>query len=244
MSHTAQIETQIRSLDLAKLTAQALGYDLNLSRSIVDTYYDGNVQVDAVFEFPDLRQREIHGEYIPGFAGRNGVNGAIGLKRNENGNYNFVFDAWSICSSNRESAVGEKFGSLGKWTGGKATTANGRVVNGHISTGSPNIFMHEYILQTGELYARSTFMNSVRNHDAASGQTTLVMTGGDLLPGEEIHLIAHADGTSTMAAVGFTGSRCKVATGPLESILGITVHDELLGDYYHTVDGEHLKTEW
>ena len=246
MSHTAQFETEIRSLDLAQITARALGFDLNTvaQKQFVDTYYDGNVAVDACFEFPGLEYLDNGYNSSHGFIGRKGRNKAIGLKRTEKGTYSFVFDAWSICASNERSAIGEKFGTLGKWKEGEQKDSAGNVITGHISVGTAHVFMHEYVCQTAELYARSTFMNSERRHDNASGQTTIILTGGNLLPGEEIHVIAHADGTSTMAAVGFTGSRCKVATSPLESILGVQVNDELLGDYYHTVDGEHLKVEW
>lgn len=237
MSHRTQLATEIKSIEAAIAAANALGIRVLNTKKVRNYYSTGDngtnwSAVDVVLSGATDKDIKSNGENWASEQYN------VGLKQQPDGTYAFVYDAWGIKDAwaGEDKAWCRRFGpTFGNWKSGDQDG-----MGGHVGTGKPTRFLQEYGLQLGEAYARANFMDSVRNEDSQSGDVTLVLTGGDLLAGEEVHVIARADGTCTMAAIGFSGDRCKQATGPLESILGSITNEELTADYYHDRAGNHL----
>lgn len=104
-----------------------------------------------------------------------------------------------------------------------------------------NAVLLEYGAAFAADYATANGMTAQRLPENEAGEVLTILTGGQLLPQEQVHVTSRRDGTSTIAAVGFQGKRCKEATGPLEAALGSLWTTEFTADYYHDSAMQHLK---
>lgn len=251
MSHTKKMTTCIRDLRIAALAAQALGLHVSDLNTVKGYFAEGNAPhnkrhtltamtitrkhlASQTAKMPDGTEYRYSDE----------SSAQVGLRPGADGNYELVFDAWGISLAGQShyeqqehdgqmrnvripvnDPFANKFGdTFGAWY---------MVGSGHVSCGYPNLFLQEYARQFGLDYAARNFMGVTEEVDAATGDKTLILTGGNLMPGESIRLICRRDGSSTMAAGGFHGDRCMIATKPLEDALGVIWDTELTGDYYH-----------
>lgn len=214
------MQLEIRSLEAAKRTCEALGIELVAGATTVRSYYWGSVPADLVMRG--------NGDYN------------FGLQKQENGTYAIIGDSfdmgaaadprqthtegWHAGLKERLAKFGDDFGG---WTTG---VINGR--SGHVTTGTPNRFMQEYALQVGELGARVNRMTA-RRVKLKNGDTKLVITGGVIPSGGSVEILAKRDGSATVGGFGIEGAECLKVSDWALKVIGNITSQKLTADFYH-----------
>jgi hypothetical protein len=229
VSHNAKFEVVIKDIPTFQQAIRNTGGTVFTKEKTFKAYYGDRIDCEFTFTAQDYEKSCAQSRMTQGY-------NRIALVKESSGAYALRYDAWGINLRNKSGAenpvacFGDNFG--------RHRTEGG--VHYPLPESTPDKLLREYACLTAEKYAKQNFMRS-RREVKLDGSITVVLSGGNLKGSEQIHVIANADGSTTMAAVGFKGKRCEKATKPLEDILGVKVSDERLGDYFHEEDGTHIR---
>lgn len=219
MSHLSTIKTEIKSVELAKRTARALGVEV-LEDTHITWYGKRRTAAAAVFspyatKADEQEYKDTHGYYT------------FGLQKAKDGTFEFVGDFSMMEGYNLRPGL-EKLGDP-LWWGGH--DYSGRQVK-KVAAKAPNLFMQEYALQAGEMGARMGGMKSVREKQA-NGDVRLKVTGGAIPPGSYVQIVARRDGSSSYSAHGVKGPACLKVSDWAKNLLGTVTSQEFTQEFYH-----------
>lgn len=209
MSHLSELKTEVRSLELARRTAAALGIPvLEGAKGVCSFYAPYRTDCDLVMGT----------DHASGY----GYN--VGLQKQANGTYSFVSDVYDIADKTMLKKIGDDYDA---WT---TETRNG--IAGHVNTGKPNRFMQEYALQAGELGAKVGGMRAFRMKQA-NGDVWLKVTGGAIPLGAYVLIVARKDGSSSYSAHGVKGKSCLRVSDWAKKLLGQVTSQKFTAEFYH-----------
>lgn len=224
MSHTTALKTAVKSLEIARLAAEALGLSLTEV---------GGTTGKRVKMYDGQQPKGLAAVLLPqSYKGNTEDLWGVYLCKQADDTFEFAAD-WGYGLS-RNATWAQKVADTGKtllqYAFGEQREKKFASEYERPRTCLP--FLQEYGRQFGYLDAQF-HGRSVEETMDAHGARTLIMTDGDLLPGEAIHMTVNPDGSTTLAAVGFSGGRCKLATETLEAALGAVVNEEFKDEFFH-----------
>lgn len=210
------LKSEVRSLEIAKRTAQALGIPINEQQKYVTCYYSsvaGNQDQPCDLVFGTVRQ----GAY------------SVGLQKQADGTYSFISDVYDV----NDKAMLKKFGDdYDQW---KEECRGG--ILGHVNAGTPNRFLQEYVCQAALLQAKARGMRAIRIPQE-NGDVIVRLTGGQIPVGAYVNVLARRDGSSQVSPHGVKGKSCLKLTDWARGFLGRVADVKYTKEYYmDPVDG-------